>query len=1383
MRILYLLILIGATLQVNAQNRNGVQFRETTCNLDVDAGEDIVLCNGEPGQLNGSASGDITSVEWTPPIGLSDPNSLSPTVDVSTQTVYTLTVMGIGGNVIENGDFETGNISPATSSLAFHNPGTFYAGPQGTYTVTSVFQVTGVPNVCDPHGGGNMMVVHGGSPNMWCQTVSVEPMTDYKFSGWFMGADFLGLISTTDVDVYINGQNIGGTGGNGICTWNEVKAVWNSGGATSATICIDGSGDGSSWTAIDDLELVECCIEKDQVTVRVEKVQANIPFGGVLTCTAPTLMLDGQRFSKGPIVSYEWDTDDGEIVDGQYDPIVTVGHKGTYNLTVTGELGCTDETSILVEGNTEPPPLTVDNTHLTCQIDSARIIAEGMGEELVYHWTGPDSFSSSKAIDTVENGGKYYVEIIDKFFCKNKDSVLVKDFKTNKSYSIGIDSLSCQQDSALIYLIGDTLISEYSWTKGQNTTTDTNQIVVYDTGVVQTVFKDKFGCVWRDTLHIEGETSHPNLSIQGDTITCSQPEIMLSAYSDSLIMEYQWSLPNGTTSTGKTLLTQDTGWHYVTVTPVHGCMTIDSFYVHQVGDIPSLSIQGDTINCTHHSVTLTGTSDGQSLIPLWSGPGIVQTNGLSAEINQPGIYTLQITTPEGCEKSISYEVIADTVAPNVVILGGDIVNCLTPSVRIYPYGDSTISYQWNVPPQVIRKGDTIITDVEGWHYLSGTSDNTCSSIDSIYIQVDTARPPFLLDKIDFTCRSGIGQASVSPQDAGTYYWRKPGESTFFIGDTSIIVTEEGWIYFKEVYSNSCAREDSIYVSVDTLGPIPIVKDDTLDCGDDQLTLNLIIRNPYEMVEWSGANGFSSSDLHPVIREPGDYTVTVTSSNGCTGTATLHIEQVGAIPDLTIQTPDTITCSKSAILLEPQSSFNNLSYNWTFPDGSQHTDASPSVQDSGWYTLTVKTPEGCTKTTRIYVAADTERPMVSWSVDTLTCSKLETVISPLDNPGGITYQWRGPNGYSDQSAEPKNINISGNYIVAYQGLNGCIQIDTLFVPEDRVPPSLFTQDDTLDCQTNSALLDFKSSTKNLLVRWLDARGNQLDSGNTLSVLDTGIYMLVIEDLDNHCTTQRTIQVFPPNQIQALAIEDNQDCVNPKAMLEVTEVVGGTPPYQYALDNGPFGSKTSWETDPGTKTIQVKDSKGCSYTEQFQIDPFIRLTADIIQDLELFLGEQIQVKIQTNRSPGEIIRYTWDPTEGLSCTNCPDPIITPTSNTVYTIVIEDLFGCTDTISLRVKVKTSDKVYIPNTFTPQSGSGNSSFKIYLPKGTDADILNWKIYDRWGEVVDVASGIKVSEHKGWRGQFKGKSALPGVYVYQITLRLESGKIIHLTGDVTLLR
>jgi hypothetical protein len=91
----------------------------------------------------------------------------------------------------------------------------------------------------------------------------------------------------------------------------------------------------------------------------------------------------------------------------------------------------------------------------------------------------------------------------------------------------------------------------------------------------------------------------------------------------------------------------------------------------------------------------------------------------------------------------------------------------------------------------------------------------------------------------------------------------------------------------------------------------------------------------------------------------------------------------------------------------------------------------------------------------------------------------------------------------------------------------------------------------------------------------------------------------------------------------------------------------------------------------------------------------------------------------------------------------------------------------------------VYIPNVL--QVGSDqNSVFQVF--GGNDvAEVLELKIYDRWGEQLFEALNFQPNDPtKGWTGLQRGKTVSPGVYVYYAVVLFKDGQQEIFTGDLT---
>lgn len=148
----------------------------------------------------------------------------------------------------------------------------------------------------------------------------------------------------------------------------------------------------------------------------------------------------------------------------------------------------------------------------------------------------------------------------------------------------------------------------------------------------------------------------------------------------------------------------------------------------------------------------------------------------------------------------------------------------------------------------------------------------------------------------------------------------------------------------------------------------------------------------------------------------------------------------------------------------------------------------------------------------------------------------------------------------------------------------------------------------------------------------------------------------------------------------------------------------------------------------------------------------------------------------------INWVWSPTQGLSCTDCPQPTAGPKFNTDYTVTFTDQNGCVNTGLIHIIVICKNaNLFMPNTFSP---NGDGSNDVFYPRGKGLDrVKSLRIFDRWGEVVFEQNNFPVNDPLyGWDGTYKRKKPQAGVYVYQVEVYCDNGDIIKLDGNVALI-
>jgi gliding motility-associated-like protein len=86
------------------------------------------------------------------------------------------------------------------------------------------------------------------------------------------------------------------------------------------------------------------------------------------------------------------------------------------------------------------------------------------------------------------------------------------------------------------------------------------------------------------------------------------------------------------------------------------------------------------------------------------------------------------------------------------------------------------------------------------------------------------------------------------------------------------------------------------------------------------------------------------------------------------------------------------------------------------------------------------------------------------------------------------------------------------------------------------------------------------------------------------------------------------------------------------------------------------------------------------------------------------------------------------------------------------------------------------VPMGFSPNGDGNNDILYVY---GNEIESISFDVYDRWGELVFSSTTVD----NGWDGNYNGKAASSGVYVYKMKAIFIDGEIINKNGDITLVR
>lgn len=227
-----------------------------------------------------------------------------------------------------------------------------------------------------------------------------------------------------------------------------------------------------------------------------------------------------------------------------------------------------------------------------------------------------------------------------------------------------------------------------------------------------------------------------------------------------------------------------------------------------------------------------------------------------------------------------------------------------------------------------------------------------------------------------------------------------------------------------------------------------------------------------------------------------------------------------------------------------------------------------------------------------------------------------------------------------------------------------------------------------------------------------------------------------------------------------------------------------PYIVTLDGNIIGQPSSMpfsaSITEGQHTVEVTSSEGCKVDIKVDVEN----SQGPIVNLSQTPNVDGTVQIITTAPQNVIYDLAWTPASSLSCNNCYDPIANPTETTTYTL--NYLYGnqCPDSKQITIE-RINTNIIFPDIINPNSGNGNHSFYVQFPDKVTGLVKSMKIYDRWGNLVFFAENKPAnSPTDGWTGEFGSQIAVPGVYVYLVSVKIDGklGDDIY-SGSVTLIR
>ncbi len=1015
------------------------------------------------------------------------------------------------------------------------------------------------------------------------------------------------------------------------------------------------------------------CTDEASITIFQDTIQpsANAGVDTILSCTVPSIILNGSASTPLGNIDFQWTTGDGNFISPTDIASPTINQPGEYELIVIDQSnGCQDTDLVIVVVDTLTPNAIIhlaEPDSLTCV--NAEVTLDGSAStgssSIQYQWVGNISTGQGTPISTVTAPGSYSLILSDPVNgCADTAMVLVLQDTMAPLADAGPDVvITCTVISPQIGGSGTSLgpLFTYEWTSTPGGSiidaSDTTHVRVNAPGTYYlTVTNIQNGCTAIDSVQV-ADNPDPILVDAGPdgVLTCQDTTYLLDGSNSSLPPNtiHEWFDINGNSISSNLQVTVNYPDTFILTATLFVCENSDTVIVSLLTALPIANAGPDMLlDCNTGQAILDGSASatGPDILYQWTTPnGLILSGetGLSPVVDSVGIYVLEVL--DNATNCLNYDtalVSLDTAAcmPSAYAGADGFINCyfFTDTIMdvVAPTGPN-FSYQWTT--------------------ISG---------DTIYDQSDPLAPVL---------------------SAGVFVFA--------------VTNEAVWL----------TAYDTISIFADTIHPIASVEDTlilSLGCqalaNCYQLDANASSQGPGIVYSWETSDGAfcSGSDvLNAEILGEGLYDLLVTNTNnGCTASDGVLVQLLDFPPTANAGPNIQIPCGESSAILDATGSSIDTQYvyDWYSTGGTilnggntLTPEVAPSNSQDTFFLVVTNSLNLCQDTSFaiVFAPANCVPQCGAATVGELDCDTDTVFVCATGSSFGpdISYQWAALSGSLCGGITDSCACVDGAGIFELtvtrtypNGAEFTATCQTQVFDNSQAPLANAGPDKNLTCTVSQVTLEGGNSSSGLGITYSwAANPGQISNGGTTptpTANQPGTYTLTVLNSLTGCSATDVVMVGVDTlRPQAEAGPDEMlTCSNTTVTLFGGPLVGGVT-YKWTTQAGDICSNQNQPNvtvcDEGTYYLTVtRTANGCTAIDSTSVTKSADIPdAEAGPDLNFTCVDTIFVINATANAVSGIASYQWTTSDG--CIVGPSDILNITVNCPGTYQLE----VTDDVSL--------------------------------------------------------------------------------------------------------
>jgi large repetitive protein len=1042
------------------------------------------------------------------------------------------------------------------------------------------------------------------------------------------------------------------------------------------------------------------------------------------SATTGTLSISGVSGGAG---GYNWEI--FNLSNASVASSVPIGNThsipaGTYYATIRDANGCSVNTAqFIVNAPISASYSSVNASCATVSDGSLTIFSPSGGSGFYTYAINSGSFGASSSFTGLATGSTYTLRVRDGSGCIFNINNAVVGLQPAITGTITQSTpILCngQLTSISVTPSGGTAPYTYAWSNSDTTQNNPN----IPAGSYNVTITDSKTCTGTASISITQPTaltvtpSATNISCKGG----NNGSIDLVVNGGTGVKTFLWS--NGATSQNISGLAP--GSYSVTVTDANGCINNStSVTITEPTTAVTVSLQSKS------NVSCFGLSNGSILVTASGGTGTItySKDGTNFQASAsftglaPGNYTITAKDANNCTQvTTAINITQPSAALSIsgIVKNNPLCNGNANGSLVVSVTGGTAPYQYSLDGINFVSSNTNSGLIAGNYVVTVKDANNCTVVSASQSLVNPAALTATVTASPQSCSAIVdGRLTVSASGGtGTLQYSIDGTNFQASSVFNGLLANNYTVTIKD--ANNCSVTSPATITTVTAIAGSISQTAFINCfGQSTAALNLSVSGGTGPFTFLWSNGATSQNISSLAA--GNYSVTITDSKGCTGSASFSVTQPVALSASTTTSNYNgfgVTCTGAATgFINLTVSGGTSPYTYAWSNGATIKDISSLT--AGSYSVTVTDSKGCTMITSANLTTPTTVAVALASKTNVTCNGGTDGAATLNASGGAGNYNYSQDGVVWQASNTFTALPQGSYTFLARDQNNCSSPSPLAVTITQPAAIVITfsgfQNANCGAADGAVQAIASGGTGALTYQWKDQANNVVGNASTLSNVVSGSYTVTVTDQSSCSKTSATSvgsnggAVFTVESIVSTSCFNSPDG---KAQVNISSGVG---PFTITWSSGETGT-SAIQLPGGSNSVTIKDASNCSVSSTFTIPSpaAISLSAITKTSPDCIGGNNGSIQVTAVGGNGGY-SYQWN---GASGTNTLSGIASGT----YTLQVKDSKNCLLSQAITLNDPTPITIATVNQIPPSCASStDGSIQVSASGGDGGFTYSW--------------------------------------------------------------